>query len=242
MKSSVIQSVMFLLVLASIGFTISGCSTVQNKELDVSTLDPNAPALPPEPTPAPTPVVVGGGPTSSSSDETSPAPASAIKEETTTPAPASAPAEVPPATPKVEDLTQSEMDRGKSIGTLDDEANEEESSSAPETAKRVGVPTGGPRVFGVGKQRRFIKADQLHIRVQPDRFSKSIGIIYGGDEVHVTIRGDWAKLEEGQWIRSRWLVKAQPRKFRSSGATAGTSKHEPAPKSSKHSKRRSKHK
>ncbi|MCX6126499.1 MAG: hypothetical protein NTV34_17325 [Proteobacteria bacterium] len=91
-------------------------------------------------------------------------------------------------------------------------------------AKDSERPTRLPGSFvssGKGPEKRFIKADQLYIRVAADRYSKSVGLLYGGDEVFVTVLGDWAKLDEGQWIRSRWLVKSRPSRFRG-GPPAGS--------------------
>ena len=239
--------VLLLSLSVSTSLVVGGCSTTgtKEKELDVNTLDPNAPALPPELAATPTPEAVAAAPMPTPAPEAS----STVKEETTTPPPAAVANDKPVTTPKVEEiLKEGDDDSGEPIGTLDDSgkkapvANDDADVSAPDSSgpsvkPRVGNPNGGPRVFGSGKQKRFIKADQLHIRVQPDRYSKSIGIIYGGDEVHVTIRGDWAKLEEGQWIRSRWLVKTAPRKFRSDGSSS--TGDEPVKKKKK-AKRRSK--
>jgi predicted lipid-binding transport protein (Tim44 family) len=73
-----------------------------------------------------------------------------------------------------------------------------------------GVTSHEHKFIGTGQEVRFIKAEQLFIRVKPNRYSKSLGIVRGGDEVRVTIQGDWAKLDDGQYIRSRWLVKHKP--------------------------------
>lgn len=242
------SSVLLVSLLASTLGLIVSCSTTHSneKELDVATLDPNAPALPPEPTATPEAEAIAAVPT--------PMPSSAVKEATTTPPPATVAQDTPVTTPKVDELlNDGDDDSGEPIGTLDDSghgdsgkkervASEDDDNyvaKKPKTLKpRVGNPDGSPRVFGTGKQKRFIKADQLHIRVQPDRYSKSIGIIYGGDEVHVTIRGDWAKLEEGQWIRSRWLVKTAPRKFRSDDSSS--SGNASVKKKKKKTKRKSK--
>ena len=70
-----------------------------------------------------------------------------------------------------------------------------------------------PAKVGSGPQKKFIEAATLNIRSQPNRFSKIVGSLKGGDEVHVKIHGGWAKLDEGQWIRSRWLVKSRPSSF-----------------------------
>jgi hypothetical protein len=67
--------------------------------------------------------------------------------------------------------------------------------------------------IGSGPQKRYIKASELNIRSQPNRFSKVVGTLVGGDEVRVTIHGGWAKLGDGQWIRSRWLVKNYPKQI-----------------------------
>lgn len=90
--------------------------------------------------------------------------------------------------------------------------------STPGVASKVPVltepsPEASAKVLGSGKQVRFIKADQLYIRSKPDRTSRSIGVVRGGEEVHVTIQGGWAKLDDGRWIRSRWLVKKRPKQF-----------------------------
>jgi hypothetical protein len=64
--------------------------------------------------------------------------------------------------------------------------------------------------LGSGPTKLYVRAGQMNIRVKPDRHSKILGLIYGGDEVHVTLMGDWAMLDEGRWIRSRWLTKDRP--------------------------------
>lgn len=91
------------------------------------------------------------------------------------------------------------------------QADHEVLKSQAALAKR---PRGVFKTVGSGPQVRFIKADQLYIRVKPDRYSKALGLLYGGDEVHVKIQGDWAMLDEGRWIRSRWLVKKRPKQFK----------------------------
>ena len=64
--------------------------------------------------------------------------------------------------------------------------------------------------FGSGPQVRYIKSAELNVRQKPDRYSKIVGVLKGGDKVRVQIKGGWAKLDEGRWIRSRWLVKRKP--------------------------------
>ncbi len=217
----------------------NGCTTSENKETDLSSIDPNAPALPPEETISQTPADVAATPPTSETLATPPPVSpSTVKEETfATPPPVtdSSSSSSSPVTPPVEELTAAPTESSEDIGTLDDNGPGA-TANVPAKAKVAKTSDGRARVFGTGKRKRYIKADQLHIRTQPDRFSKSIGLIYGGDEVHVTIRGDWAKLEEGQWIRSRWLVKNRPRKFQEDKEQL----REPTKKIHKKSKKRAK--
>ncbi len=108
-----------------------------------------------------------------------------------------------------------------SVGALP-QANQPESKMPKPSARspKQEVVSGGTkkgasdqRIMGAGTQKRFVKAAELNIRAEPNRFSKIVGRLAGGDEVLVTIEGGWAKLSEGQWIRSRWLVKKSPRRF-----------------------------
>lgn len=223
-----VNAVQIGILIFSTHLALSSCSTSENKEVDIASIDPNAPALPPEDAAPQSPNAVENVPTPTSETLVMPPPASPT---TVVEEPLPPPASTDPVvTPKVEELTP--VDQGTAIGTLDDDAEKDKAPSKPKYTKAKT----GTRVFGTGKQKRFIRADQLHIRAQPDRFSKSLGLLYGGDEVHVTIRGGWAKLEDGQWIRSRWLVKKSPRKFQSTNETS----NEPTKKVHKKSKKRSK--
>ncbi len=96
--------------------------------------------------------------------------------------------------------------------------------ATPDTHKTVGS---GPTI-------RYVSATYMHIRSKPDRFSTSLGELHMGDEVHVTLRGGWAKLDEGKWIRSRWLTKSPPKASDSNSAVD----EDPAPKKVKSKKRR----
>ena len=118
---------------------------------------------------------------------------------------ANAVAPTPTATPTVEQLTNHESS-ATTLGlspALTAEASSPGSKVAAESGRRIGS----------GGQTRFVKASELNIRSQPNRFSKIVGQLVGGDEVHVTMHGAWAKLEDGRWIRSRWLVKKPTSKF-----------------------------
>jgi hypothetical protein len=66
---------------------------------------------------------------------------------------------------------------------------------------------------GSGPQSRFIKAAELNIREEPNRYSKIVGKLLGGQRVRVKIHGGWAQLDKKRWIRSRWLTKKPPKEF-----------------------------
>jgi hypothetical protein len=111
------------------------------------------------------------------------------------PAVESAPlAEVPPS-PRVDEVVGATQ--GRSI-------------SAPSTSDVSSAPVSAT---GSGTAIRYIKAFEINIRSQPNRHSKIVGRLRGGDEVRVSIHGGWSKLDDGRWIRSRWLVKNPPKSF-----------------------------
>jgi hypothetical protein len=86
--------------------------------------------------------------------------------------------------------------------------------TAKTTAKMDGPARKLPSVRqGTGPQTFYIKAAILTVRSQPNRYAKILGYLEGGTTVHVKVAGDWAKLDAGRWIRSRWLVKNKPTKF-----------------------------
>jgi hypothetical protein len=108
--------------------------------------------------------------------------------------------DVIPPTPRIEDL---EGDRSSA----------EDAPVEPEPPLDQSVPgsaTASSR-FGSGPQVRYIKSAELNVREKPDRYSKIVGVLKGGDKVRVQIKGGWAKLDAGRWIRSRWLVKHKPK-------------------------------
>ncbi len=89
-------------------------------------------------------------------------------------------------------------------------ATQEREISVPLTSD---VASGPVSVTGSGTAVRYIKAFEINIRSQPNRHSKIVGRLRGGDEVRVSIHGGWSKLDDGRWIRSRWLVKNPPKSF-----------------------------
>jgi uncharacterized protein YgiM (DUF1202 family) len=105
-----------------------------------------------------------------------------------------------PPTPRIEDLEG----RASSVEDAPVEPEPPLDQSAP------GSGTASSR-FGSGPQVRYIKSVELNVREKPDRHSKIVGVLKGGDKVRVQIKSGWAKLDEGRWIRSKWLVKRKPK-------------------------------
>lgn len=99
-------------------------------------------------------------------------------------------AQSPAPTPPVEEISQS-LDAG--ISPSDSQSSVDSGSSE-----------------GSGPQVRYIKAFEINIRSKPNRHSKIVGRLKGGTLVKVSIHGGWSKLDDGRWIRTRWLVKSPP--------------------------------
>lgn len=129
-------------------------------------------------------------------------------------------ADAVPPTPTIDELKSKES--GSNMSAQSDSSNEGSSSATVEpeallqaaaSIPREGGSARPPKEVGSGPQVRYIKAAILNIRAEPNRYSKILGLLRGYDKVHVKINGYWAELEAGQWIRSRWLVKNQPKKI-----------------------------
>jgi len=54
---------------------------------------------------------------------------------------------------------------------------------------------------------RYVKAAMLNIRSKPSLKGHVVGHLRGGDKVHVELHGAFAKLKQGQWVRSTYLSK-----------------------------------
>ena len=109
----------------------------------------------------------------------------------------------------VGDALSNVLSSAPSNATVEPEAPLQAAASIP----REGSSARPPKEVGSGPQVRYIKAAILNIRAEPNRYSKILGLLRGYDKVHVKINRDWAELEAGQWIRSRWLVKNPPKKI-----------------------------
>jgi len=81
--------------------------------------------------------------------------------------------------------------------------------------KKKAKSKSGPKIAGKqsknGESTRYVKAIQLNIRSAPDRKSTVVRRIKGGDKVTVTFEGPWAKLGEGEYIRTKYLSKSPQR-------------------------------
>jgi len=153
-------------------------------------------------------------------DALSDAPSSAVSNKTQNEGETGVQADAVAPTPTIDEL-KSEAS-ASNISAQSDGSNEEASSATAEPEAPVqdsaSIPTDGgsarpPKEVGSGPQVRYIKAAILNIRAEPNRRAKILGLLRGYDKVHVKINGDWAELEAGQWIRSRWLVKNPPKKI-----------------------------
>ena len=129
------------------------------------------------------------------------------------------PSDVPP-TPTVEELSSTPP--SKSSETVEPE---------PPAISNEVAPVSGSEIEGSGPQVRYVKAAELNIRQEPNRYSKIVGKVLGGAKVKVKIEGGWARLDEGRWIRSRWLVKKPPSRF-----DLGVDNQVPTGKTSVHNK------
>ncbi len=55
---------------------------------------------------------------------------------------------------------------------------------------------------------RVVKAAKLNIRSKPNPKAKSVGVLNHGDQVEVlSIKGSWAKLGPGKWVKTKYLSK-----------------------------------
>ena len=108
-----------------------------------------------------------------------------------------------PPTPTVDELERGEAAEAGEPSVVPEPPMNTESALDAQVSDEIGS---GPQV-------RYVKAAQLYIRSEPNRFSQILGMLKGGQRVKVKIQGGWARLDKGQWIRARWLVKKKPSGF-----------------------------
>lgn len=113
---------------------------------------------------------------------------------------ASESANIIPPTPTVDELEPSQPVDDGEVSVVPEPPMNSDASIGPEIQDEIGS---GPQV-------RYVKAAQLHVRKEPNRFSPIVGMVRGGQRVKVKIQGGWARLDKGRWIRARWLVKKKP--------------------------------
>lgn len=113
---------------------------------------------------------------------------------------------------KVAAAVQNTVVASKSIESL--KVSKEVSLPSNQTGAKTRESVTEVKPIGFGKTQMYVNGQQINIRINPNRFSKSIGMVYGGQPVMVTMNGDWAKLEDGKWLRTRWLSVKKPSKFK----------------------------
>ena len=69
---------------------------------------------------------------------------------------------------------------------------------------------------------RYVKGWVLTVRSQPNLNSKVVKYLLGGTKVSVEIQGEWAKIKDGQWLRSKYLSETPTRKVTKAEALGQT--------------------
>jgi len=82
--------------------------------------------------------------------------------------------------------------------------------SKSKSAAAMAAGSGGES-FGSGSSVRYVTAIQLNVRSAPNRRASMVRRIKGGDKVNVTMTGSWAKLGEGEYVRTKFLSKKPQR-------------------------------
>ncbi len=75
----------------------------------------------------------------------------------------------------------------------------------PAAGKAKGKKAKGKK--GQGPVTRIVKAARLNVRAKPNLKAKTVAVLKHGDEVQAEIKGGWAKIGPGQWVRAKHLSK-----------------------------------
>jgi hypothetical protein len=80
--------------------------------------------------------------------------------------------------------------------------------SLPPAVESSVPPVMGPNAaVGSGKSvTRCVKTAVLNVRAKPDRFSKSVRTISKGEALQVEMMGGWARISDGEFVRSKHLT------------------------------------
>lgn len=141
-------------------------------------------------------------------------------------------ANIIPPTPTVDELERSQPVDDGEVSVVPEPPINSEASLGTEIQDEIGS---GPQV-------RYVKAVQLHIRKEPNRFSPIVGMVKGGQRVKVKIQGGWARLDKGRWIRARWLVKKKQNELSDEAGSKAPSRSKKSKKNSGHKQKSTKKK
>ena len=101
------------------------------------------------------------------------------------------------------------QDYGKSFGDGDKTGKKASKKFKNKKAIAAAEVVGTSNPQGEGKAKRYVKALQLNVRSKANSKSKIVRVISRGDEVNVSYMGKWAKLGNGEFIRTKHLSKAK---------------------------------
>jgi hypothetical protein len=63
-----------------------------------------------------------------------------------------------------------------------------------------------------GSGTRYVNAIQLNVRENPNLRAPIVSRLLGGTKVKATAKGEWAQLEDGTWVKNRYLSKKPTKK------------------------------
>lgn len=69
-----------------------------------------------------------------------------------------------------------------------------------------------------GKQQRYVDAVMLNVRAKPAKGAPVVRRLLGGAMINVELKGKWAKIKDGQWVRTKFLSAEPTRKVSRSEA------------------------
>jgi hypothetical protein len=133
-----------------------------------------------------------------------------------TPAPDSAtPEETPAPTPAddVEPLVSEST--GADTAGMAPPAQEENSGADTADAGETG-DAAAPK----GKATRYVAAVLLNVRSSASLRAPVVRRLLGGAKIYVTVQGDFAKIKDGQWVRTKYLSAEPTRKYSAAEADA----------------------
>lgn len=126
-------------------------------------------------------------------------------------------------TPPPSDLDRTADDYSSAFGEAGMSGDEGVSPAASEgtsLGRANTKSTANAAASAKGRQVRYVDAIMLNVRARPDNRAPIVRRLLGGAKVSATIQGGWAKLKNGQWVRSRYLSPTPTRRVTHSEADA----------------------